>query len=330
MKCLAVTLRHDLPPARVHLILQRHSSDTISEMIALAELKSTIAKPLGISRSTFYRALQVLPPKKRKEGPTTLLTPLKDAGALPVKTSSFELVSLGSAAKLLKAARVPKLVVESLLAKVEAAVPSDSSDTSDCGDTRDTSDTIDCCDTSDSKDHRDIRDNRDTRDTRDTSATVVTSDTSDSGDSGVSGDTTSDISDTKDVMETDVQEIESRDVGARYGLNSIKNKRERQACLANIMVQMQQFQQWSMAIYQPGRPTDLKQQSSGTFESQRQRVHEYLGYLYHYKEVTRPTLNDYLNTSYFSNFREFLTKRGLDKAGHTKVGESGDTLVTLW
>lgn len=61
--------------------------------------------------------------------------------------------------------------------------------------------------------------------------------------------------------------------GARYGLTSIGSKRERVACLSNIAIDMRLFEDWSKSVYRVGRPKELRQQSTETFESQKQRVH---------------------------------------------------------
>ena len=110
-----------------------------------------------------------------------------------------------------------------------------------------------------------------------------------------------------------------QDGSGRYGLTSIKNFNEKKSCLATIKLEMGNFQEWSQAVYQPGRPGDFKQQGTKTWESQQKRVYEYLGYLYHHQEVKRPSLECYLDTDSFMAFLDFLKARGVDKAGHTKA-----------
>lgn len=107
--------------------------------------------------------------------------------------------------------------------------------------------------------------------------------------------------------------------GARYGINTIKDIQERKHCMDYLQLSMQSFKSWSTSMYQKGRPLDLKQQSEATFQSTKQKIHEYLGFLYHFKQVKRPGLHHYLEKDYFKAFMAFLTKRKVDKAGHLKV-----------
>jgi hypothetical protein len=116
----------------------------------------------------------------------------------------------------------------------------------------------------------------------------------------------------------------------RYGLNTIKDKEERRACMGRIEASMNAFKEWSCAVFSGDRPSDLKMQSAKTFDGTRQRVHEFLGYVYHYKNVSRPSLEAYLDGAHFADFMAYLKARNLDKAGHLKVRKLGESGVGAW
>ena len=107
--------------------------------------------------------------------------------------------------------------------------------------------------------------------------------------------------------------------GRRYGLNTIKNDRERRQCMDSIKIDMEALLEWSKAVYKAGRPSELRSLGKNSLESLRQRVHEFLGYLYNFKEVARPSLDEYVDEQHFSDFMDFVQERGLDKPGHTSL-----------
>jgi hypothetical protein len=107
--------------------------------------------------------------------------------------------------------------------------------------------------------------------------------------------------------------------GGRYGLNTLKGMGEKEACMEAIKASMEDFREWNQSIYNAGRPLEMRQQGAKTWEATKQRVHEYLGYLYNFKGVKRPQLTNYLDAQAFVDFMAFVTARGVDKAGHTKV-----------
>ena len=110
----------------------------------------------------------------------------------------------------------------------------------------------------------------------------------------------------------------------RYGLNTIKDKKERAACMEHISGSMQAFQNWSCETFRTDRPADFSMQAATTFDGTRQRVHEYLGFVYHFqRRRPMPSLQDYLDAPYFAEFMAFLGTRNVDKAGHLKVGGKG-------
>ncbi len=84
----------------------------------------------------------------------------------------------------------------------------------------------------------------------------------------------------------------------------------------HVALKMQAFKVWSMSVYHAGRPVELMQRSAHTFESQRQRVHELLGYLYHHESVERPGLAHDINSEALNRF---LAARGIEKPGHLKM-----------
>ncbi|KIY91723.1 hypothetical protein MNEG_16241 [Monoraphidium neglectum] len=94
---------------------------------------------------------------------------------------------------------------------------------------------------------------------------------------------------------------------------------EKEACMEAIKASMEDFREWNQSIYNAGRPLEMRQQGTKTWEATKQRVHEYLGYLYNFKGVKRPQLANYLDAQAFADFMAFVTARGVDKAGHTKA-----------
>lgn len=291
----------------LHLLVTRKSHNKVRELVALPQLKHSVTSPLGISRTAFYRAAEDLPATKRKSAGPTMLVALKKLGAIPHKSSKCELVSLSAAAKMLRAAAVPSAVVESMLARQELVVHESSASSSSSDDV--TNDDV-------------------------TSDDVIVEDDynpqpPEAGDPEEGDQSDHDLDPEPDLLE-DLEGTQEPDLGdqpqdqpqllaGRYGLNSIKDPRERRACMDAITPHMSSLQTWSHAIYQPGRPNDMRQLGAKSWESQRQRVHEYLGYLYHHQGVYRPTLGDYLNITTFTAFMDFIKSRGVDKAAHTKA-----------
>jgi hypothetical protein len=279
-----------LPPTILHLLIKKCGGDVTKELLPLVQLMTNITKPLGIGKSHFYKAMGQLGPHKKKAAPPNVVATLKRIGGISHTSPKCELVTMTTACKLLTKLNVPKLVVDSLLTKVCASdLLSDSESPSDEGDT-----------SSDEGDDSD--DDVVVQEDEEKEAELLEEEASEEWD---------------DLIHVEEPDVVSKP--PRYGLTSIKGKQERQACLSTIKLEMEDFQKWSQALYQPGRPSDLLQQSFKTWESQQKRVYEYLGYLYHYKDVSRPTLNHYMDTDYLLDFLEFLKGRGVDKAGHTKA-----------
>lgn len=230
--------------------------------------------------------------QKKRAAPLHLVTTLKKIGGISHTSPKCELVTMTTAAKLLTKLNIPQLVVDSLLAKVCAS--DFLSDTDESGSPSESGADSD-------------------------SDVPISEDESLEEDEGLQE---SDPAD-EEPLADDVAVHEPVPVTSskppRYGLTSIKRKQERQACLNNIQLQVNDFKAWSQALYQPGRPSDLLQQGSKTWESQQKRVYEYLGYLYHCLDINRPTLDHYMDIDYFLGFLDFLKGRGVDKAGHTKA-----------
>ncbi|KAI8471902.1 MAG: hypothetical protein J3K34DRAFT_392575, partial [Monoraphidium minutum] len=307
VKAIQVQLQGQQPRAVLHLLVTRKSHNKVRELVALPQLKHSVTSPLGISRTAFYRAAEDLLATKRKSAGPTMLVALKKLGAIPHKSSKCELVSLSAAAKMLRAAAVPSAVVESMLARQELVVHESSASSSSSDDV--TNDDV-------------------------TSDDVIVEDDynpqpPEAGDLEEGDQSDHDLDPEPDLLE-DLEGTQEPDLGdqpqdqpqllaGRYGLNSIKDPRERRACMDAITPHMSSLQTWSHAIYQPGRPNDMRQLGAKSWESQRQRVHEYLGYLYHHQGVYRPTLGDYLNITTFTAFMDFIKSRGVDKAAHTKA-----------
>lgn len=291
-----------LPPTILHLLVKRCGGDVTKDMLALVQLMTNITKPLGISKSYFYQIMSKLGAHKKKTAPPHLIATLKKIGSISSTSPRCELVTMTTAAKLLTQLNVPKLVVDSLLAKVCASdllTASDSESPSESGSLGDTEAP------------------------------------SDSGDSEVDADASEEEAQSGaegEALDEDVVLVDDQDAAMvkapRYGLTSITKKSERLSCLTNIKLEMTDFQSWSQAIYKSTRPSDLLQQSSKTWESQQKRVYEYLGYLYHSKHISRPTLAQYMDTDYFLTFLDFLKGRGVDKAGHTKAVHAGIRAVS--
>lgn len=234
--------------------------------------------------------------QKKKAAPLHLVTTLKKIGGISHTSPKCELVTITTAAKLLTKLNIPQLVVDSLLAKVSASdLVSDNESSSDTDDDSDLS-------PSEGEESQDADWEEEDLDDEDQ-------------------DLHESLAKDEEILEDEVlvNEPEVVSKAPRYGLTSITHKQERQACLNNIQLQMADFQSWSQALYQPSRPSDLLQQSSKTWESQQKRVYEYLGYLYHSLDISRPTLEYYMDNDYFLGFLEFLKGRGVDKAGHTKA-----------
>jgi hypothetical protein len=234
---------------------------------------------------------------KKKAAPPYIVATLKKIGAISHTSPKCDLVTMTTAAKLLTMLNVPKVVVDSMLAKVCASDMVTTSDES--SDSESPSD-----EDHDSGLHSDEDD----------------STGEDELDEEEEEEQANEQAEDEEAQDDDIILVaEPLGKPPRYGLTAITRKQEKLACLTNIKLQMTDFQDWSQALYQPSRPSDLLQQSSKTWESQQKRVYEYLGYLYHHKEISRPTLAHYMDTHYFLDFLDFLKGRGVDKAGHTKA-----------
>lgn len=300
-----VRLGDDLQPAILHLIVVRTSPGHVKSMISIPQLKSSLAQPLGISKTTFYRAVDTLKPAKRFLAPAPLLSKLREIGVIPAKTPRCEAISLHSASIVLKALQVKSSIVESMLQKVEATlVPQ----------------------TSPSSSEKDPPLQANIESPPKGQATVPPPPAEDPlEDPPIIDQSQATPSDSAYYHPSSIDvdadlDYPSTEATARYGLNTIRNKAERQACMSFIQLDMASFQQWSQQVYQPGRdPKKFKQQGKATFESTKQRIHEFLGYLYNCQNVARPTLQMYSDSSLFQSFMGFLATRGIDKAGTLKV-----------
>ena len=294
------------------VIVHKVTNDKVKDVVIVPQLRLNITKPLGISKWAFYRKYNELPSEKRTEAPTPLLSTLRMIGAVTNHAPRCEVISMTTAAKLLRLCQVPRTVVDSMMAKVE--VGDNESTTSD--------DTSDDAESSGGEDDDDSDGEGDSGGGDDSN-----------GEDDSDGDVSSldDSSNHHDSPSDHVQVTQPPQLAetGRYGLTSIKNVKERMACMTNIKLQMSHLKDWSQAIYQPGRPVDLRQQSSKTWESQQKRVHEYLGYLYHHKSVSRPNITNYLDTHDFMSFLDFLKCRGVDKAGHTKAVHAAVRVVSF-
>ena len=292
-----------MPPTILHVIVQRLTSDKVKDLVIVPQLRLNITKPLGISKCAFYRKYNELPSDKRSVAPAPLLSSLRKVGAVTNHAPRCEVVTMTTAAKLLRLCQVPRSVVDSVMAKVDAATYL-STTSDDTGESSDTSESSDTNDSSGGGDSADDHESSEGANDSEGEGDVIESPGDSEGDS--------------EVVVTNPPPPQQAEAG-RYGLTSIKNIKERGACMNNIQLHMSHLKSWSQALYQPGRPADLRQQSSKTWESQQKRVYEYLGYLYHHKSVPRPNLTNYLDTHDFMSFLDFLRSRGVDKAGHTKA-----------
>lgn len=291
----------------------KKGSQGVKDYLALAQLKSNLVLPLGISRSAFYRAVEALPSSKTKRAPSGIMHDLKDCQALLGKTSVCDLVSLSTAAHLLKTLKVPSLVVESLLLKHEVVIVSES--TSDMEDaSSESGDDITPTPDFELQDEEEFGEEEEEEDTPEEEEEEDPEEQHDSEEQEPSE------QESDGVTEQDYNAaMVAAQLQARYGLTSIKDKRERAACLSTISLDMDSLQAWSQATFQPGRPKDMRQMGTTSWQTHKQRVHEYLGYLYHYQGIKRPTMRDYLHQQHFSGFMSFIKERGLDKAGHIKA-----------
>ena len=285
-------------------------------------------QPLGISRSAFYRAVDTLPPRKTARAPTALLQQLKKCTAITPKAAVCDLVSLATAARLLQALHVPKTVVDSLLHKHPAVCLEDSSSWDGSSSTSDPSSTDDEASAS-GQQHEEGDDEEMPDDDGSSSSSSISSSSSSSSGHSTSSDSVQEGSSSDEASQGGGDDAEAAGPAAvpadsvqlqgRYGLTSIKSSKEKHACISHIRLQMADLQEWSQSLFQPGRPQQLRQMGKASWDTHRQRVHEYLGYLYHYQQVSRPSLHAYLNQQHFTAFMAFLTARGVDKGGHTKA-----------
>lgn len=302
------------------MIRVRIDKTHVKNMVSVPQLKANVASPLGISKTSYYRAVDNLNSNKRYQAPPELFAKLKDIGSIANKSPKCEVISLKTASKLLKSLQVQPGVIASLLQKTEATLvpPSPSSSPQLSGENdlelQLKSDPApegqqDDQPIADSQAHSSLLGEQFEYQTEQEQQDIAG----------------------PEFYHPSSIEIEDSEWGpsnagyqetmARYGLNTIKNKSERAACMGLIQLDVESFQKWSQQVYQPGRdPKRFKQQGKSTFESTKQRVHEYLGYLYHYKSVARPTLQMYSDSGLFQSFMGFMATRGIDKAGTLKVG----------
>ena len=316
-----------LPPTILHLVVKRSGNNTTKDMLPLVQLLTNITKPLGVSKSHFYQTMAKLGAQKKKAAPLHLVTTLKKIGGISHTSPKCDLVTIHTAAKLLTQLSIPKLVVDSLLAKVCASdflsdtdesasdSPSDSESPSDSSDSESPSDS-ECDEDEDASLQEEEEEMEEAHHHPESKAAAEPAKKEE--DVAVLG-LDADATDDDDEPATAIFTTSNSSKPPRYGLTSIKHTQERQACLSNIQLQVNDFKAWSQALYQPGRPSDLLQQGTKTWESQQKRVYEYLGYLYHYLDIKRPTLDNYMDVDYFLGFLDFLRGRAVDKAGHTKA-----------
>lgn len=295
----------NLPPTMLHIIQKKGSS---RDFLPVQQLRQNITKPFGVGKTSFYKKLDSMGDHCKKEATTTLVATLKKIGAITNMAPKCDLMSMATAVKLLRQLGINGSVATSMMTKVLATDDLSSSESSDTGDSSDTSDSGESSDCEDDNDENDdSHDSSDSDDSRTPPQPKVT----------------------PDPVVVTPQDVATQDTAGRYGLTSIKNFNEKKACLANISLEMTNFQEWSQAVYQAGRPVDFKQQGTKTWESQQKRVYEYLGYLYHHQANKRPSLECYLDTENFLAFLDFLKARGVDKAGHTKAVHAAIRVVSF-
>lgn len=305
------------------MIRVRIDKTHVKNMVTVPQLKANVASPLGISRTTYYRAVDNLNSNKRYQAPPDLFAKLKEIGSIAIKSPKCEVISLKTASKVLKSLQVQSEVIASLLQKTEATLvpPSPSSSPQPIGENEPELQVNSDPAPEGQEDDQQLANSQ-------AHSGLLEEQVEFQAEQAQQGFAEPDFYHPSSIeiedSEWDPTSTGYQETMARYGLNTIKNKSERSACVGLIQLDMDSFQKWSQQIYQPGRDSKkFKQQGKSTFESTKQRVHEYLGYLYHYKSVARPTLQMYSDSGLFQSFMGFLATRGIDKAGTLKVGRIG-------
>lgn len=119
-----------------------------------------------------------------------------------------------------------------------------------------------------------------------------------------------------------------KNVKFRYGLSAVADANDKKAIDRHISLDMEDFEGWNTRVFDARRPSGLKAQSASTYQGTKQRVNEFLGYMYHFKDNSLPGLDCYLNTMDFAAFIAYLHERGVNKAGLLKVrGGRGHSLA---
>lgn len=113
-RCVPVDLGREHKPTSLTVIEVNASKGTTKTFVPAPQLKLNVCFALGISKSTFYRALYKLRSNKRVEAPLHLLQSLKASRCIPFKSPTCVVLSLNSCHKVLGTLNIPKAVVNSL------------------------------------------------------------------------------------------------------------------------------------------------------------------------------------------------------------------------
>jgi hypothetical protein len=187
------------------------TSDKVKDLVIVPQLRLNITKPLGISKCAFYRKYNELPSDKRSVAPAPLLSSLRKVGAVTNHAPRCEVVTMTTAAKLLRLCQVPRSVVDSVMAKVDAATYL-STTSDDTGESSDTSESSDTNDSSGGGDSADDHESSEGANDSEGEGDVIESPGDSEGDS--------------EVVVTNPPPPQQAEAG-RYGLTSIKNIKER-------------------------------------------------------------------------------------------------------
>jgi len=281
----------------MHLVIKGRGGPAY---VAIPQLKANICRPLGVCRHKFRQHLAPLMRTKRMrvyQAPADVVRSLRQVGALSGRAAKCDVVSMATAAHLLSTMGLPKAVVDSFAARHPAASLQ-----------------------------------------QQPTAAAAAGDGDGDGDGDGGGPSSAASQHQQQQQQQDASTpfpatltpfAGGDEVGlTRYGLTSVTPKRHKQQLLKALALQLDAMRPWQQAVFQVSRPVALTRLSDNSWLTLVQRVHEFLGYLWHCQAVHQPTLQHYLDACAFAAFVGFLQARGLDKPQQLKATHTAIRVVS--
>lgn len=117
MQGINVRLSEELGCATLTILTTQVTSKDTKSYVPLSQLWKLVAKPLGVTKHTYYKVLGNIPSNKRLYVTSELMGPLKDAQVIPNRAPKCEVLSFTTTCHMLRACQVPLQVIASMVKK---------------------------------------------------------------------------------------------------------------------------------------------------------------------------------------------------------------------